>query len=138
MMTLLDYKKTLAYLAYLGYPRPTPTALKVNRPRKIDLRSGALQRSVFLGYVFGATGSGKVSFTLIGFTILYILVVTSTRAVEKNFLGFVCAHFETIPFSQFYRVEWFRQIPCGKIVNFICTAKYVSSRSSLLALISRR
>ncbi len=50
---------TLAYLAYLGYPGPTTSALRVSRPRKSDLKSGSLQRSVFLGYVFGAPGSGK-------------------------------------------------------------------------------
>ena len=60
MTTLLDFKTTLAYLAYLGYEGDTTTALKITKPRKSDLRRGKLQRTVFLGYVFGATGSGKV------------------------------------------------------------------------------
>lgn len=48
MLTLLDYKKTLAYLAYLGCS-DTPKALKVVRKN----------RDVFLCFVFGAAGSGK-------------------------------------------------------------------------------
>ncbi|KAJ3041842.1 ERMES complex Ca(2+)-binding regulatory GTPase gem1 [Rhizophlyctis rosea] len=59
MTTLLDYKTTLAYLAYLGYNGDTTTALKVTKPRKVDRKRGKVQRNVFLCYVFGATGSGK-------------------------------------------------------------------------------
>ncbi|KAI9207509.1 P-loop containing nucleoside triphosphate hydrolase protein [Polychytrium aggregatum] len=63
MTTLLDYKTTLAYLAYLGYDGDTTQALKVTKPRKSDRkRQGRVQRNVFLGYVFGATGSGKTCF----------------------------------------------------------------------------
>ncbi|KAI8825154.1 EF hand associated-domain-containing protein [Fimicolochytrium jonesii] len=61
MTTLLDYKTTLAYLAYLGYNGDTTTALKVTKPRKADRRRGRVQRNVFLCYVFGATGAGKTS-----------------------------------------------------------------------------
>ncbi|KAJ3071155.1 ERMES complex Ca(2+)-binding regulatory GTPase gem1 [Podochytrium sp. JEL0797] len=61
MTTLLDYKTTLAYLAYLGYSGDTTTALKVTRPRKADRKRGKIQRAVFSCYVFGATGSGKTS-----------------------------------------------------------------------------
>ncbi|KAJ3338174.1 ERMES complex Ca(2+)-binding regulatory GTPase gem1 [Gonapodya sp. JEL0774] len=66
MTTLLDYKTTLAYLAFLGYNGTdnggdTTSALKVTRPRKFDRRKGKVQRNVFLAYVFGATGSGKTS-----------------------------------------------------------------------------
>ncbi|KAI8809973.1 P-loop containing nucleoside triphosphate hydrolase protein [Cladochytrium replicatum] len=61
MTTLLDYKTTLAYLAYLGYPGDTTTALKVTRPRKLDKKRGKVQRNVFLCYVLGATGSGKTA-----------------------------------------------------------------------------
>ncbi|KAI8855269.1 P-loop containing nucleoside triphosphate hydrolase protein [Chytridium lagenaria] len=61
MTTLLDYRATLGYLAYLGYDGDTTTALKLTRPRKADRRRGKVQRSVFLCYVFGATGSGKTS-----------------------------------------------------------------------------
>ncbi|KAI0917359.1 ERMES complex Ca(2+)-binding regulatory GTPase gem1 [Taiwanofungus camphoratus] len=62
MTTLLDYKTTLAYLAYLGYPdEPRTNALHVTRPRKVDRRKGKVTRNVFLCYVCGAAGSGKTS-----------------------------------------------------------------------------
>ncbi len=62
MTTLLDYRTTLAYLAYLGYPdEPRTTALHVTRPRKVDRRTGKSTRNVFLCYVCGAAGSGKTS-----------------------------------------------------------------------------
>ncbi|KAJ3019599.1 ERMES complex Ca(2+)-binding regulatory GTPase gem1 [Thoreauomyces humboldtii] len=59
MTTLLDYKTTLAYLAYLGFNGDATAALKVTKPRKADRRRGRVQRNVFLCYVFGATGAGK-------------------------------------------------------------------------------
>ena len=61
MSTLLEYKTTLAYLAYLGYPGPTTSALQVTRPRKQDRKKGKVTRNVFLCYVCGAAGSGKTS-----------------------------------------------------------------------------
>ena len=62
MTTLLDHKTTLAYLAYLGFPRePRTTALQVTRARKVDRRKGIITRNVFLCYVCGAAGSGKTS-----------------------------------------------------------------------------
>ncbi|KAJ3296229.1 ERMES complex Ca(2+)-binding regulatory GTPase gem1 [Borealophlyctis nickersoniae] len=61
MTTLLDYKTTLAYLAYLGYNGDTTTALKITKPRKVDRKRSKVQRNVFLCYVFGATGSGKTA-----------------------------------------------------------------------------
>jgi Ras family protein T1 len=60
MTTLLDYKTTLSYLAYLGFEDDTRTALKVTRSRKVDRKRNKVQRNVFLAYVFGAAGSGKV------------------------------------------------------------------------------
>ncbi|KAJ3408620.1 ERMES complex Ca(2+)-binding regulatory GTPase gem1 [Chytridiales sp. JEL 0842] len=59
MTTLLDYKTTLAYLAYLGYDGDATNALKITKPRRQDRKRGKIQRTVFLSYVFGATGSGK-------------------------------------------------------------------------------
>ncbi len=62
MTTLLDHKTTLAYLAYLGYPRePRTSALQVTRARKVDRRKGKVTRNVFLCYICGAAGSGKTS-----------------------------------------------------------------------------
>lgn len=61
MTTLLDYKITLAYLAYLGYDEDkTITALKTipTRPKKVPKKKN-LQRSVFCCYVFGGPKSGK-------------------------------------------------------------------------------
>lgn len=61
MTTLLDYKTTLAYLAYLGYPETQTSALLVTQPRKKDRKKGKVTRNVFLCYVCGAAGSGKTS-----------------------------------------------------------------------------
>ncbi|KAF9533224.1 P-loop containing nucleoside triphosphate hydrolase protein [Crepidotus variabilis] len=62
MTTLLDHKTTLAYLAYLGFPKePRTNALQITRARKIDRRKGKVTRNVFLCYVCGAAGSGKTS-----------------------------------------------------------------------------
>ncbi|KAI0304488.1 P-loop containing nucleoside triphosphate hydrolase protein [Multifurca ochricompacta] len=62
MITLLEHKTTLAYLAYLGYPEePRTGALLITRPRKHDRRRGKSTRNVFLCYVCGAAGSGKTS-----------------------------------------------------------------------------
>jgi Ras family protein T1 len=59
MQTLLDHKVTLSYLAYLGYPNETTSALKSCRKKQFNLKKCA--RSVFLCLVVGATGSGKTS-----------------------------------------------------------------------------
>lgn len=64
LTTLIDYKTTLAYLAYLGYEggnSDQTSALKVTRARRSEKRD-KVSRSVFLCYVFGAVGSGKVYF----------------------------------------------------------------------------
>lgn len=83
MTTLLDYKTTLAYLAYLGFPQTQPfltpfarasstpgstasapsttTALHLTRPRRADRKRGKVTRNVFLCYACGAAGSGKTA-----------------------------------------------------------------------------
>ncbi|POW03282.1 hypothetical protein PSTT_11206 [Puccinia striiformis] len=62
MTTLLDPRVTLAYLAYLGYPCPTTTALTVTKPRKAERKKkNKVNRTTYLIYVFGAVGSGKSS-----------------------------------------------------------------------------
>ena len=67
MTTLLNYKTTLAYFAYLGFPdKDTTKGLKVTRSKKIDVKKGKVQRDVFLSYVFGAAGSGKVLDIVLG------------------------------------------------------------------------
>jgi mitochondrial Rho GTPase 1 len=66
MTTLLDFRTTLAYLAYLGYDGNTTKALKITKARKHDRRRVKVQRTVFLSYVFGATGSGKVRSSIFG------------------------------------------------------------------------
>jgi Ras family protein T1 len=50
MTTLIDYKITLAYLAYLGFPGDQTSALKCVTSE---------EKSVFRCLVFGGTGSGK-------------------------------------------------------------------------------
>ncbi|KAI0004590.1 mitochondrial Rho 1 [Russula compacta] len=53
MITLLEHRTTLTYLAYLGYPgEPRTSALLVTRPRKYDRRKGDSSRNVFLCYQF--------------------------------------------------------------------------------------
>ncbi|KAN0064984.1 ERMES complex Ca(2+)-binding regulatory GTPase gem1 [Thecaphora frezii] len=43
-------------------PPPVTTALKLTRPRRTDRKKkGSVQRSVFLGFVLGAAGSGKTA-----------------------------------------------------------------------------
>lgn len=72
MTTFLDYKTTLAYLAYLGFESSaknggTTAALKVTRQRKERTRSGKSyrvpvnDRTVFNCFVLGGSGSGKSS-----------------------------------------------------------------------------
>lgn len=62
MTTLLDYRQTLAYLAYFGYPGDIRDGVKVVPRQKGGRRSRRQpQRNVFLCYVVGAQNSGKTS-----------------------------------------------------------------------------
>lgn len=62
MTTLLDHRLTLAYLAHLGYPSPTTSALTLTKPRKSERKKkNKVNRTTYLIYVFGAVGSGKSS-----------------------------------------------------------------------------
>ena len=63
MVTLLDYRVTLSYMAYLGYFGDTTKALKVVR-RKKPARASKVERNVYCSYVFGAAGAGKVSISI--------------------------------------------------------------------------
>lgn len=61
MTTLLDHRITLSHLAYLGYKGDTRGGLRVTKPKRKGKRlGGKVQRDVFLCYVLGAAGSGKV------------------------------------------------------------------------------
>lgn len=65
MTTFEEPRTTLEYLAYLGFESTTrggtTDALRVTRPRKNRRRPGRVERTVFLCYVLGASGSGKSS-----------------------------------------------------------------------------
>ncbi|KAJ1719719.1 ERMES complex Ca(2+)-binding regulatory GTPase gem1 [Coemansia erecta] len=68
MTTLLDYKQTLAYLAYFGYAGDIRDGIRLVGRQSGGLGSslrrrkkGRAARSVFLCYVVGAAGSGKTS-----------------------------------------------------------------------------
>ena len=65
MTTFEEPKTTLEYLAYLGFESSdrggTTAALRVTKPRKHRRRPGRVERTVFLCYVLGASGSGKSS-----------------------------------------------------------------------------
>jgi len=71
MLTFYDYKTTLRYLAYLGFGIISPPQeLKKSHEVpsvKLSLKTSMLNpetkvdtRGIFLCYVFGTTGSGKV------------------------------------------------------------------------------
>jgi Ras family protein T1 len=65
MTTFEEPKTTLEYLAYLGFESSdrggTTAALRVTKARKHRRRPGRVERTVFLCYVLGASGSGKSS-----------------------------------------------------------------------------
>lgn len=63
MITLLDYRTTLEYLAHLGFPGDTRLALRIMiRGRRLDRKKERAKRDVFLCLVVGAIGSGKVGY----------------------------------------------------------------------------
>ncbi|KAK4549516.1 ERMES complex Ca(2+)-binding regulatory GTPase gem1 [Oleoguttula mirabilis] len=63
MTTFEEPKRTLEYLAYLGFEsqdgKGTTSALKITKARKRRNRPGRVERNVFLCYVLGAAQSGK-------------------------------------------------------------------------------
>lgn len=58
---MMNYKITLAYLAYLGYGDNTPSAFEIIPNKKISRRNKKMQKKVYSCCVFGATGSGKTA-----------------------------------------------------------------------------
>lgn len=63
MVTLLDHKTTLKYLAHLGFKGDTTTALQLTRKKKIDAGKAVKSpaRAVLNCFVFGKKGSGKTA-----------------------------------------------------------------------------
>ena len=63
MTTFEEPKRTLEYLAYLGFEssdgKGTTSALKITKARKRRNKPGRVERTVFLCYVLGAAQSGK-------------------------------------------------------------------------------
>jgi hypothetical protein len=68
MLTLVDYKIALRYLAYLGYYHHNYSgaspyeAIKIIAPSSKNSKKHFNERTVFHGLVLGAVGSGKVFF----------------------------------------------------------------------------
>lgn len=60
MTTLLDIRKTLSYLAYLGYTEKADSAIKVIK--KSQASKNRSSRTVFRALVIGAMGCGKSEF----------------------------------------------------------------------------
>ncbi|CAL0310342.1 unnamed protein product [Lupinus luteus] len=59
LMTLIDPRRSLANLIYIGYSGNPAAALRVTRRRSVDRRKQATERNVFQCYVFGSKNSGK-------------------------------------------------------------------------------
>ena len=61
LITWIDYKVTLEYLAYFGYGDNTTSVFKIiPMSRKHNKHNKKLKRNVYSCCVLGATGSGKV------------------------------------------------------------------------------
>jgi hypothetical protein len=54
MLTLLDYKKAIEFLAYLDYPKDTRSAIKVTKSRALEKRKRKSLRTVFRVAVLGS------------------------------------------------------------------------------------
>ncbi|KAG4107400.1 mitochondrial Rho GTPase [Neocallimastix lanati (nom. inval.)] len=61
LITWLDYKVTLEYLAYFGYDNITSVLKIISMSKKHHKRNKKLKRNVYSCCVLGATGSGKTS-----------------------------------------------------------------------------
>ncbi|KAE9621950.1 hypothetical protein Lal_00032934 [Lupinus albus] len=59
LMTLIDSRRSLANLIYIGYSGNPAAALRVTRRRSVDRRKQATERNVFQCYVFGSKNAGK-------------------------------------------------------------------------------
>ncbi|CAN1271069.1 Mitochondrial Rho GTPase 2 [Linum perenne] len=61
LMTLLDPRRSLANLIYIGYNGNPASALRVTRRRSVDRKKQRTERSVFNCLVFGPESAGKSS-----------------------------------------------------------------------------
>lgn len=59
LMTLIDPKKTVANLIYIGYRGDPTSALHLTRRRKADRKKQKTERNVFNCFVFGPKSAGK-------------------------------------------------------------------------------
>ncbi|KAG4981876.1 hypothetical protein JHK87_026625 [Glycine soja] len=68
LMTLLDPKRSLANLIYIGYNGNPAEALRVTRRRSVDRKKQTTERNVFQCYVFGSKHAGKsaLMYSLLG------------------------------------------------------------------------
>ncbi|PRQ26120.1 putative small GTPase superfamily, EF-hand domain pair [Rosa chinensis] len=59
LMTLIDPKKSMANLIYIGYRGDPASALHLTRRRKVDRKKQKTERNVFNCFVFGPKNAGK-------------------------------------------------------------------------------
>jgi Ras family protein T1 len=59
LMTLLDPRKSLANLTYIGYGHDPASTFSVTRKRSVDRKKQRTERNVFQCFVFGPKKSGK-------------------------------------------------------------------------------
>ncbi|KAG0613574.1 hypothetical protein M758_6G112900 [Ceratodon purpureus] len=60
-MTMLEPRKSLAHLIYIGYPEDPLSAFRITNRRRRDRRRQRSDRVVYQCYIFGATNCGKSS-----------------------------------------------------------------------------
>ncbi|BFG43174.1 hypothetical protein CerSpe_294480 [Prunus speciosa] len=61
LMTLIDPKKSMANLIYIGYTGAPASALHVTRRRSVDRKKQKTERNVFHCFVFGPKNAGKTA-----------------------------------------------------------------------------
>ncbi|KAJ0028517.1 hypothetical protein Pint_36356 [Pistacia integerrima] len=82
LMTLLEPRRTLAYLIYIGYSGDAAKVFHVTRRKSADRKEQLTERNVFRCFVFGSKIAGK-------------------SALLDSFLGSVI-EFDYRPFSEYY------------------------------------
>lgn len=87
-MTLLDPKRSLANLIYIGYNGNPAEALRVTRRRSVDRKKQTTERNVFQCYVFGSKHAGKsaLMYSLLGrYASEPIIIVTVSEYILLPF-----------------------------------------------------